>query len=178
MNTLLKLFARAVIYFIALSMLIACTYSDPRIGSPNNLTTIKGYYFKFGMVPTFPPVLPEYMQILVDDDERYLIDNLRNTTRYYKYVGPPGRKCVIADVHLFLGGGSPNCPICFTARASETYQVKFDRDYKLDWSELMTMTLEIVEESTGKIVAKQDKFCKNWDCSECKLPEIEKTTGE
>jgi hypothetical protein len=42
----------------------------------------------------------------------------------------------------------------------------------------MTMTLEIVEESTGKIVAKQDKFCKNWDCSECNLPEIEKTTGE
>jgi hypothetical protein len=179
MNTLLRYFARAVIYFIALSMLIACTYRDPRIGSENNSTTIKGYYFKFRVVPIYPPVFPEYLQILVDDDERYLIDNLRNTMRYFKYVGPPGRKCVIADVHLFLGSEFPNCPICFTARASETYQVKYYRDYKLDWEELYTPYINIVEESTGKIVAKQDKFCKNWwDCSECNLPEIEKTTGE
>jgi len=162
MNTLLRYFVRAVIYFIALSMLIACTYRDPRIGSASNSTTIKGYYFKFRMVPTFPPVWPERLQILVDDDEKFLINNLQNTMRYYKYVGTLGRKCVIVD------GASPNCPICFTAKASETYQVKVNWDYKLDWSELMSLEyIYIVEESTGKIIAKQDKFCKNWDCSEC-----------
>jgi hypothetical protein len=166
MNTFLKYFARAVIYFIALSMLVACTYRDPRIGSPNTSTTIKGYYFKFRMVPTFPLVLPEGLKILVDDDEKYLIDNLQNTMRYYKYVGTPGRKCVIVDVDLFLGGASPNCPICFNAKASETYQVKLNWDY--NWSLLMNLEyIYIVEESTGKIVAKQDKFCKSWDCSEC-----------
>jgi hypothetical protein len=168
MNTLLKIFARTVIYFIALSMLIACTYSDPRIGTANTSTTIKGYYFKFRMVYYFPPVLPEGLQILVDDDERFLIDNLRNTMRYYKYVGTPGRKCVIADVDLLVGGAGPSCPICFTAKASETYQVNVNWDYKLDWSLLMNLEyIYIVEESTGKIVAKQDKFCKNRDCSEC-----------
>jgi hypothetical protein len=88
--------------------------------------------------------------------------------RYYNYVGTPGRKCVIVDVDLFLGGASPNCPICFTAKASETYQVNVNWDYKLDWSDLMSLEyIYIVEKSTGKIIAKQDKFCKNWDCSEC-----------
>jgi len=148
----------------------ACSYVQPGIDE-REAATIRGAGLKYRANLIFPFFWPESIKIIVGEDEASLRERVRDFIKYSatKALVQPGPRCVVVQITPTFGV-IHSCPLCFDLRASESYRVRVHYEYRLPdlWG---IDYVDIVEESTGFIMAEQRRFCEGplccVDCSGC-----------
>jgi hypothetical protein len=170
MAPIMKIVRLMIISALCAINIAGCTYRQPGI-EERDAATINGYFLKYRANFFFPHFWPEGVKIIAGDDEETLREHIREYLKNsaYKAHVAPGYRCIVVQIQPVFGIVH-TCPICFNVEASQTYQARVHWEYR--WPELYGIEyVDVVEESSGRIVAKQQDFCKGplccLDCSEC-----------
>jgi hypothetical protein len=170
MAPIIKLIRLMIISALCAIYIAGCSYRQPDI-EEREAATINGYFIKYRANYFFPFFWPEGVKIIVGDDEetfrKHIREYLKNSA--YKAHVAPGYRCIVVQIQPVFGIVH-TCPICFNVEASQTYQARVHWEYS--WPELYNIDyVDVVEESSGRVMAEQQDFCKGplccLDCSEC-----------